>query len=367
MTPVYLDYNATAPMRPEAIAAWNDAAVQPGNASSVHFFGRQARKRVELARDHVARLIGARATQVVFTGSGTEANNLVLRGSAGREILVSAVEHDSILQTAPGAVRIAVDADGLVRAEAFDLALKQSAAPKLVSVQLANNETGVLQDVAKLAVRAHEAGAWVHCDAVQAVGKVPVNFAALGIDLLSVSAHKMGGPQGVGALVVADPIQLLPVLTGGGQERGRRAGTENVAGIAAFGAAAEAAQHDLAKYAALSQWRDRIEREIMQRVPAARTYGRGVARLPNTVCLGCPGLAAETQVMALDLDGIAVSAGSACSSGKVRASHVLKAMGLTDAEASSAIRISLGWGTQEADIDRFVAAWCTLASRRGAA
>ncbi len=244
-TATYLDYNATAPLKPAVIAAVSAALAETGNPSSVHRFGRLARRAVEAAREQVAALVGAAPAQVIFTGSGTEANNLAL-AQAGRRVVVSAIEHDSVLQ-AGSAERIAVDRDGVVDLAALERILKSDPAPALVSVMLANNETGVVQPIAEVAKIAHAHGALVHCDAAQAAGKIAIDVQALGADTMALSAHKLGGPQGVGALVVGDHVALRPLLLGGGQERGRRAGTENVAGIAGFGAAAQAALEDLAR------------------------------------------------------------------------------------------------------------------------
>jgi cysteine desulfurase len=374
--PVYLDYNATAPVRPEASAAVAGALALTGNPSSVHGFGRRARKCVEDAREQVAALIGAAPADIVFTGSGTEANALALSGAGRKRILVSAIEHDSVLAAAaaldPEAPRIPAKRDGTVDLEALDRLLAERGRDALVSVMLANNETGVIQPVAEIARRAQAAGALVHCDAVQAAGKIPVDVGVLGADLMSLSAHKLGGPQGAGALYVSERIALAPALRGGGQERGRRAGTENVPGIAGFGAAAAAARRDLGAFARVGELRDKLEAGVLARSNRARRLGVRIAgaeapRLPNTSCIVLPGVASETQVMALDLAGVAVSAGSACSSGKVRPSHVLGAMGLPPEEAASAIRVSLGWASQPADVDRFVEAWSAMAARRAAA
>ena len=369
--PVYLDYNATAPVRPEAAAAVADALAATGNPSSVHRFGRAARKRVEDAREQVAALIGAAPGEIVFTGGGTEANALALAGAGRRRVLVSAIEHDSVLAAAaaldPAAPRIPAKRDGTVDLEALDRLLASRGAETIVSVMLANNETGAIQPVAEIAKRARAAGALVHCDAIQAAGKIPVDMRALGADLVSLSAHKLGGPQGAGALYVAERVALAPLLRGGGQERGRRAGTENVPGIAGFGAAAAAARRDLADGARVAALRDSLEAAVRARSNGAGIAGAESPRLPNTSCIVLPGVASETQVMALDLAGVAVSAGSACSSGKVKPSHVLAAMGLPADEAGAAIRVSLGWATTASDIERFAAAWSAMAARRAAA
>ena len=358
----YLDHNATTPLRPEAAAAMAEALAMTGNPSSVHRFGRHARRKIEAAREAVAALAGARPEGVIFTSGGTEANNLALAGTARRRILVSAGEHDSVLDAVPGAVRIPLTSAGLVEPAALDARLGESDAPALVSIMLANNETGAIQPVAELARVARARGALVHCDAVQAAGKLPLDLAALGVDLISLSAHKLGGPQGVGALVLAADLELAPSQRGGGQERGRRAGTENLPGIAGFGAAARAALAGLDRAAALADLRDRLERRLRRLAPEIRIFAAAAPRLANTCCFATPGLAAETQVVALDLAGVAVSAGSACSSGKVAPSHVLAAMG-AGAAAATAVRVSLGWTSEAADIERFLEAWGALYSR----
>jgi cysteine desulfurase len=307
----------------------------------------------------VARLVGARAAQVIFTGSGSEANNLALAGAA-RPVLVGATEHASVLQATRDPAIIAVDSEGRLNLGALEESLVRLARPAIVAVMLANNETGVINDIALAATLAHRHGALVHCDAVQAVGKIPVDFAAPGVDMLSLSAHKLGGPQGVGALVVREGVDLAPLIKGGGQEFGRRAGTEPVAAIHGFGVAAEMA--GVRDWSHVARLRDGLER----RLPAAWVWGRAAARLPNTSCLEMPGVAAETQVMNFDLAGIAISAGSACSSGKVRASHVLDAMNVPSDRARCAVRVSLGLETTAAEVDRFVETWTAMWARLGA-
>lgn len=360
---VYLDYNATAPARPEVIDAAARAATAGGNPSSVHAAGRRARLAVEEAREAVAALVGAAPAQVVFTGSGTEANNLALRGSGRRRLLVSAIEHDSVLRAAPEAERIPVQASGVTDLDALAEALARDGPPALVSVMLANNETGAVQPVAAAAEIAHAHGALLHCDAVQAAGRIPVDMAALGVDLMTLSAHKIGGLPGVGALIVADHVPVAAGILGGGQERGRRAGTENVPGIAAFGAAASLVPAALADQPRIAALRDRLESEVLALAPAAVIFGREAERLPNTSCIALPGASADMQVMMLDLAGVAVSAGAACSSGKVTPSHVLAAMGAGEDLAGSAIRVSLGWGNSALDVDRFIEAWRAVARR----
>jgi cysteine desulfurase len=372
----YLDYNATAPIRPEALDAMTTALAEPGNASSVHGPGRRARRLVEEARDKVAALAGVDPAWVTFTSGGTEANNLALRGLPARRIIVSAGEHDSVLQAVPEAPVpeaqiIGLTADGLVDlaalAAALDAAPQETSGGTLVSVMLANNETGVIQPVEQAAALARAAGAWVHCDAVQAAGKIPLDMMALGVDLMSLSAHKLGGPPGVGALLASPELPLTALQRGGGQERRRRAGTENLAGIVGFGAAAEIALEDLPELQKLGELRDRFEHEIKSLAPELKVFGGAVPRLPNTSCVAVAGLAAETQIMALDLAGVAVSSGAACSSGKVQPSHVLTAMGVGPEEAGSAIRVSLGWASVLEDVERLLAAWGDLYRRSQAA
>jgi len=358
----YLDYNATAPLRDAVFAAMAEVMRQPGNPSSVHRSGRQARRHVEEARDIVAAAVGAAPAGVIFTSGGTEANNLALSAFPGRRVLASAVEHPSILKGKIDDV-VPVDRHGVIDLVALDERLSADKTPALLALMLANNETGVVQPVAEAAALAHRYGALVHGDAIQALGKRPVDIAALGLDSLSLSAHKIGGPQGVGALVLADTdADLVPLLVGGGQERRHRAGTENVAGITGFGAAVADLGDIEAEAARLAALRERIERAALDNLPGVTLFGRKVARLPNTSCLALPKVPAQTLLMALDLAGFAVSAGSACSSGKLAPSSVLLAMGET-ALAGSAIRISLGWATEDQDIDSFIDKFVAIGQR----
>src|SRR5205085_4922088 len=324
----YLDWNATAPLRPETAGAVTAALRDCGNASSVHRWGRAARQRVENAREIVAVLIGADPEGVAFVSGGTEANQLALLGSGRERIVVSAVEHSSVLQALQHAERIPVSADGIVDLGRLEELLASDPRPALVSVMLANNETGAIQPVADVADVAHRHGALFHCDAVQAAGKIPVDIVAIGADLVSLSAHKLGGPPGIGALFIGGSVEIAPIIRGGGQERGRRAGTENLPGIAGFAAAADSALAGLAEYGQVRRLRDGLETAALNAVPEALVIGAAAPRLPNTTALALPGIASETQVIALDLDGVMVSAGAACSSGKVGPSHVLSAMGL---------------------------------------
>jgi cysteine desulfurase len=376
---IYLDWNATAPLRPQARAAAAEALGVCGNPSSVHAEGRTARRQIEEARESVAALVGAEARNVVFTSGGTEANAMALSPfiATGQEgeprdcLLVSAIEHPSVLaggrfprqavETVPvapdGRLDLAALADCL-----SGLAQKGRQRP-LISVMLANNETGAIQPLAQVAALAHEAGALLHVDAIQAIGRIACNINDLGADLITLSGHKIGAPKGVGALIKRDQALHFTdaLIRGGGQERGARAGTENVAGIVGFGAAAAAARLGLAQEAAhMAALRDRLEAGLRARAPAAVVFGAQVERLPNTTLLAVPGIKAETAVIALDLDGIAVSSGAACSSGKVQPSHVLAAMGVAPALAQGAIRVSLGPSTTESEIDRFLDAWIRL-------
>lgn len=368
---VYLDWNATTPLRPEARAAMVAAFDLVGNPSSVHAEGREARRLVEDARAVLATAVGALPRNVVFTSAGTEANALALspglRGPSGgpvERLLVSAVEHASVLAGGrfPGAAigLIRVTRSGVVDLEHLKAQLRDGP-PALVSIMAANNETGALQPVAEAARFVHEAGGLLHIDAIQALGKIPFDIKAIGADVASFSAHKIGGPKGIGALVVTEGIAgLEPVLRGGGQELNRRAGTENVAGIAGLGAAAKAALQALPEDAErMATLRSHLENGI-RGVAGATIFSEDVERLPTTVLFTAPGLKAETAVIGFDLEGIAVSSGSACSSGKVQPSHVLSAMGFDPAVAQGAVRLSLGWSSELEDINRALEAWRKL-------
>jgi len=361
--PVYLDYNASAPMRPEAVAAVLEAAALVGNPSSVHRFGRLARRVLEDAREQVAAMVGSRPERVLFTSGGTEANNLAIHGAGRPRFIASALEHDSVLRVREAEL-LPVGPDGLVDLAALAASLASDPRPALVALMLANNETGVIQPVAEAACIAHQHGALLLCDAVQAAGRIPIDIASLGADFLSLSAHKLGGPKGVGVLVLGSDLPFAPSQLGGGQERGRRAGTENLAGIAGFGAVAAMAPDSLADQPRLAALRDRLETDLLRLAREVVIAGRSAPRLANTSAIALPGLPAERQVIQLDLAGVAVSAGAACSSGKVRASSVLAAMGFAPAIAGSAIRVSLGWQSTAADVERFVEAWGALALRR---
>lgn len=374
MSRVYLDYNATAPLRPEAREALM-AALDIGNPSSVHEEGRKARALVEAARADIASLVGAPAETVIFTSGGTEACNLALglrQAPAGeiKRLLVSAIEHSAVLQAAeendlPVEI-LPVTQDGLIDMSALDDALAD-ATPALLCVMLANNETGVIQPIAEIAAKAKAHGSLLFCDAVQAAGKTDINIFALGVDALSLSGHKLGAPMGIGALVTKPAIVVPPQLIGGGQELGRRAGSENISGIAAFAAAARAAKRDLDDFQSLVEPRNAMEAALQAAQPEVEIFGRAAPRLANTSCFAMAGLNSETLVMALDLAGLAVSAGSACSSGKVSRSHVLAAMGVQTDISRGVLRVSLGWQTDAADTQKLVNEWSKLAGRAVAA
>ena len=362
---VYLDWNATAPLRPEARDAMLATLDLAGNPSSIHAEGRAARRVVEDAREKVAALVGARPEDVVFTSGGTEANMLALTPDGAARLLVSAIEHPSVLAggrfPAKSVERLPVTRRGAIDLAVLERRLADLAGSRvLVSLLLANNETGVVQPVSEAARVIREAGALLHCDAVQAAGRIPIEINAIGADLLTLSGHKIGGPKGVGALVRRDAVYepADPLIRGGGQERGRRAGTENVAGIAGFGAAAAAARTQMASAGPrMAALRDRLEGSLKAATPAVMIFCAGTERLPNTTLFTVTGMKAETAVIAFDLEGIAVSSGAACSSGKVQPSHVLSAMGVPPELARGAVRVSLGPTTTESEIDRFVEAW----------
>lgn len=424
--PVYLDYNATAPVRPEVVQKMQEILAFPANASSAHRYGREAKKHLEQARKTIAGAISAFPAEIIFTASGTEANITALGGFAGRKLLVSAIEHSSVLsslrggkvteaiqrqedRTASPAARndvIPVLPSGVVDRDALERMLADGK-PTLVSVMLANNETGVIQPIREVAAICKTHGALLHCDAVQALGKIPLDFGLLGCDLMTISAHKCGGPVGAAALVVKQNLPIAPLLTGGGQELGRRAGTENIAAIAGFAVAVE--RFDFSHMKKLEGWLGEMENTIQfvsplegaasakataglehARLSEAERRREGDAhsglpmdhpppnppprggraiigarapRLPNTSCIIMPGVLSEVQLMNFDLAGFAISAGSACSSGRIEPSHVLKAMGVEAALAQCAIRISGGWNTSQKDIQDFAAAWSSLSTR----
>ena len=359
----YLDWNANAPMRPEAVDATSAALRWCGNPSSVHAYGRRARQAIHEVREAVARLVNAEPEDVIFTSGGTEANNLALRAFPDRRVIVSAIEHESEFAAARDAARLAVNPDGVVALDTLERWLASDARPALVSVMFANNETGAIQPATEVGRIARQHGALFHCDAVQGPGKAQVDFQAIGADLMTISGHKIGGPMGTGALIARSTLPLQPLVRGGGQERNRRGGTENFPGIVGFGAAAGLAVSEAGAYRGVGELRDEAERRLLDIAPDATIFARTAPRLPNTLNIAMPRVASATQVIALDLAGVMVSAGAACSSGKVTRSHVLDAMGVARETAECAIRISLGWSTSAADIDHLVEAWGALYAR----
>lgn len=368
---IYLDYNASAPLCPAARVMVDRIFSVDGcayNASSVHAFGRDGRKYVEDARRSVANLVGADVSQVIFNSGATEGNNTVLRHFAESfpddVILVSAIEHPSVMEALGKGIEILpVDGEGRVDLEFLQKRLTQTPRVSLVSVMYANNETGVIQDVVSISRYCQEGGAFFHCDATQALGRVAVDIKTAGIDFLTCSSHKIGGMQGVGALVMRLCGQTPVLLRGGGQEKSARAGTENVAGIASFGAAAFFAKENMAHNVTLRSLRDQMEKDLKAISLEIIVHGQGQKRLPNTSFFSLPGVNAQSLLMALDLEGIAISNGSACSSGSVKPSTVLKAMGKSDEIASSALRISMGWATKENDIQAFLRNWKVIYER----
>jgi len=366
--PIYLDHNATTPVDPAAADAM-DAAVREdfGNASSVHGWGQRAKARLDGARAAVAALVGGDPTEVIFTGSGTEADVLAVRGAAEalepsgrRHLVVSTIEHEAVLQTARALARrgwevswLGVDRSGVIAPDALARLITDRTA--LVSVMFANNEIGTIQPIAELAAAAHARGALFHTDAVQAAGKLPIDAVALGVDLLAISGHKFSGPKGTGALWVRRGTRLIAQMTGGRQERNRRAGTENVPALVGLGVAAARARTRLAEIDRVAALRDALERDLLAAVPGTHVNGRRDARVANTSNIGFEGIEAESLVIAFDLEGIAVSTGSACSSGTLEPSHVLKAMGLDPHDTQNAIRFSLGFSTTAEDVARVVA------------
>lgn len=355
---IYLDWNATAPVEPAAVEAMVEAAHLWANPSSIHAAGRKARGLLESAREAVARHLGCAPTAVVFTGGGTEALGLALRGATASAHLISAIEHDAVRLQARDSRLIPVDAEGVIDLGALERLLADAPAGALVAVMHANNETGVIQPVDDILRLARAAAARVLVDCVQTAGKLPLPAA----DFVAVSAHKLGGPPGIGALIVRCADDFAGVQKGGGQERGYRAGTENLPAIAGFAAALDA-RADRGWIERAGQLRDRLE----ARLGGAEIFGAGAARLPTTSCIRMPGVTASTQLISFDLAGYQVSSGAACSSGKVAASHVLGAMGVAPEAASEAIRVSLGWTTTEAEVDGFADAWNALAMRKARA
>jgi cysteine desulfurase len=355
---VYLDHNATTPLLPAARAIMLEMLEFPGNASSVHKLGRESRRRIEQARAQIATLVNAASRAVIiFTSGATEANNLVIKGSGCERIIVSAIEHPSVLNAVSEKEIIPVLTNGVIDLAALENMLQKNDRSTLISVMQVNNETGSIQPIDEVVALAKKYGALVHTDAVQAAGRIAIDLQKTGIDFITLSAHKIGGLQGVGCLVLSNCVTVMPLMQGGNQEKNLRAGTENLAGICAFGAAADHSTQSMQKYNKLSVLRDYIEVKIQGMAPETVIFGREVPRVANTSMFAVPGLPSETQLIALDLANIYVSNGSACSSGTVKSSHVLKAMGIEDALAGCALRVSLGWNTTQDDVDCFIEKW----------
>lgn len=364
--PIYLDYNATAPLLNEAKKAMQDCFDDMGNPSSIHGFGRAIRKKVEQAREQIAKLVNCDPTHIAFTSGATEANNWVITQAPVQRVLISAIEHPSIIDLAPiqkNIEIIPVTASGTVDLEALEKMLARENAKTLVSVMWVNNETGVIQPIEEIAALAKKYAALLHTDAVQALGRFEIDFEKMPIDYVSISAHKIGGPAGIGALIYGHDTPLEKFIHGGGQERRRRAGTENTLGIVGFGAAAKFAKENIKRYKELASWRDELESRMEKATPDAIFVGQTSPRVGNTIQVILPGAASEKQLIAFDLAGIGVSSGSACSSGSVKPSHVLSAMGVSEAMAKCAIRISFGLMTQKVELDRFFEAWVANSQR----
>ncbi len=353
---VYLDYNATAPLLPIVREAMLEYMMGAGNPSSMHQEGQGARRSVTKARGQIAEFVGAHPDQIIFTSGGTEANNLALKGGSWHHVLMSTVEHDSVFKAWENSTLIPVDENGLLDLEELEHYLRDLQGLRvLVSVIWANNETGVLQPMAEIVALSHKYGAFVHTDAVQMMGRQPISFKDMGCDLMTISPHKFGGPQGIGALVVKESIAITPLIFGGGQEKGRRSGTENVAAIVGFGMAVDSAP-DLSQ---LAGWHRGLEEYILKASGnQAMILGKDVDRLPNTTCVVMPGVENAIQVMRFDLEGVAISAGSACSSGRVKTeSRIIKAMTHDVDQSMSAIRISSGWASTQDDFIKVQEIW----------
>lgn len=363
---IYLDYNATAPLLPSVRKAIAESLEWIGNPSSIHGFGRHVRKHIELAREQIGQLVNTDATHVTFTSGATEANNWVLFNAPATRVLISAIEHASLIDASAArdnTAIIPVTPQGIVDLTALETLLQQSNEPTLVCVMWVNNETGVIQPIAAIAEICRKYQAFLHVDAVQAAGRLEIDLQKLLIDYLSLSAHKIGGPSGIGAMIYNHDTTLYKFIHGGGQERRRRAGTENILGIIGFGAAAAAARHTQQRYSELGAWRDELEQRITALNPDCIVVGADAPRVGNTMQLITPHATAEKQLMALDLAGIAVSSGSACASGSVKPSHVLRAMGIADTLTSCAIRLSMGPETRKTDLDAFFEAWVANTQR----
>ncbi len=364
---IYLDHNATSPMLPEVKKSICKSLDFATNPSSIHYHGRNAKSMVEDAREKIANSLGIKLGrddyEICFTSSGTEANNLLLHNFEDKEIAISITEHLSILETSkknPSMIIIEVSKNGMIDLPSLTNALASMAPKSLVSIIFANNETGIVQDIKTISDIVHQQGMLLHSDCIQAFGKMPLNISELGLDFATISAHKIGGPIGSAALVHKAVFHIKPQIIGGGQEKGRRAGTENVPAIVGFGKAAEIAVKNLSRYNSISKLRDRMEEMILDVCPEAVIFGKGLNRIANTSMINMPGVDVQTQLIYFDLHGVSLSGGSACSSGKIQNSHVLSGMGYNKEEASGAIRVSLGLDSTLSDIEKFVSIWETL-------
>ncbi|HPI62849.1 MAG TPA: cysteine desulfurase family protein [Alphaproteobacteria bacterium] len=356
MKRIYFDHNAMSPIRPQALTAMMKILAQVGNPSSVHWYGRKAHHGLEEARETIAQLFKVTASRCLFTASCTEANNMVLRGSGCQQIAISATEHESVKAVVSSAHVIPVDQQGVIDLNYLEQFLKKQLAKTLVSVMMANSETGVIQPIDDIAALCQRFNALLHTDATQAIGRIPLTNQK--IDFLTFSSHKIGGPVGCGAIITGSGEEIAPLIKGGGQERGRRAGTENVAAVTGFAVAASQAFAEQAElYIRLKQWRDEIEEYLLQSNTEILIHGKGADRIPNTSCFSMPHITGMQQLIRLDLAGIAVSSGSACSSGKVKESAVLKAMGVPAAHVGGALRLSFGWDTTHREVSDFISVW----------
>ncbi len=360
---IYLDHNATTQTRPEAIDLVTNIMAQVGNGSSTHCAGRAASMHIERAREQIAKAINTRPAQVIFTSCATESINTILKTFKGERILASGIEHAAIVDCGNAELEIIpVTSDGIIDLDTME-AMLERAPTALVNIMYVNNETGVIQPIKEAIEIAHKYGALIHIDAVQALGKIPVDFKDSGADYMSFSAHKVGGPQGVGCFAFAAKKPIRPLMIGGKQEKNQRAGTSNVAGIAGMGLAVEIAVENINRYDELATWRDDIENRLTKSLPGITINGKNTPRVGNTISLTCAKITNTIQIMNLDLDKICVSGGSACSSGVAKPSHVLTAMGLTDDDALSTIRISMGWNTTQDDVNQFIEKYTKIIER----
>jgi len=361
---IYFDHNATTTIRPQVIDLMTAIMAETGNASSTHAAGQRASMHVERAREQMAKAINTRPAQVIFTSCATESINTIIKTFKGERILASTIEHAAVLDCGQsGLEHIPVTPDGVIDLHALEDKLNQGAQVALVNIMMVNNETGVIQPVKQAIEICHRHGALVHVDAVQALGKIPVDFTDLGADYMSFSAHKIGGPQGVGCFIFAAQKPIRPLLSGGKQEKRQRAGTSNIAGIAGMGLAAELAIQNIDRYTELASWRESMETQITQSLPDIRVNGQNIPRVGNTISLTCPDITNTVQMLNLDLEKICVSQGSACSSGVAKPSHVLLAMGLSEQDALATLRISMGWNTTKDEVDRFVDRYIAIINR----